>query len=76
MDPVIVDILYTRLDELDKLSPAQLAAVVAALKAYDVPAAAEWRDDLVKAIEAKDWYTAGLGAMSIVSGQLSLKKCP
>ena len=72
----MVDLLIQNITKLKDLSPAQLAAIVAALKAYDDPASAKWRQDEITAIEAKDWATAGLGAMSLVSGQIKLKKCP
>jgi hypothetical protein len=76
MDGAMVDLLIQNITTLKDLSPAQLVAIVAALKAYDDPASAKWRQDEITAIEAKGWTTAGLGAMSLASGQVQLKKCP
>jgi hypothetical protein len=75
MDPATADLLIKNLGHLDKLSAAQLTTIVAALKAMDDPATAEWRQGLVANIEKQDWFAAGTFAMSIVSGQLTLKKC-
>jgi hypothetical protein len=73
-----LDLLMKNITKLDTITPAQLAQIVAALKAYDFPDAAGkgWRDDMVKAIETGDFSTAGLGAMSLVSGQVNLRACP
>ncbi len=74
-----MDLLMKNMSHLDVLTAPQLAGIVAALKAYDFPAGSEgakWRDGMVAAIEKGDFTTAGLGAMSIVSGQVILKACP
>jgi hypothetical protein len=76
MDAATADLLTKNLTKLDTLSPTQLAAIVAALKAYDDPASAEWRQFMVGRIEAKDWFGAGTGAVNIAAGQVKLKKCP
>lgn len=76
MDAATADLLVKNITKLDQLTPAQLSAIVAALKAMVDPATAAWRQQLVADIEAKDWSSAGLAAMSIVSGQIDLKKCP
>jgi len=76
MDPATADLIVNNLTKLKDLSPAQLTAVVTALKAMNDPATASWRDELLANINAKDWYEAGLAAGSIVSGQITLKKCP
>jgi len=76
MDAATADLIVNNLSKLKDLSPAQLTAIVAALRAMDDPPTASWRQALADNIEAKDWYSAGLAAMSIVSGQVKLKKCP
>jgi hypothetical protein len=72
------DLLMDNLSKLGTLTQAQRDEIVAALKAYDFPDANgdRWRDDMVAAITNGDFSTAGLGAMSIVSGQVTLKACP
>jgi hypothetical protein len=76
MDPAAADLILKNLTKLKDLSPAQLTAVVTALKAMNDPATTSWRDELLANINAKDWYEAGLAAMSIVSGQITIRKCP
>jgi hypothetical protein len=76
MDPETADLIVNNLTKLKDLSPAQLTAVITALKAMNDPATTSWRDELLANINAKDWYEAGLAAGSIVSGQITLKKCP
>lgn len=72
------DLLMDNLTKLGSLTQAQRDEIVAALKAYDFPDATgdQWRDGMVTAITKGDFSTAGLGAMSIVSGQVTLKACP
>ena len=72
----MLDVLMTNLSQLETLAPAQLAALVAALKAVNDPASEEWRQGLVSAIEDGKLEDAGLFGMNIVSGDVTLEPCP
>jgi hypothetical protein len=79
MDKATLDLFIKNLSKLEELTQAQRDTIVAALEAYDFGSdatGAKWRDDVVAAVKKGDFSGAGLGAMAIVSGSVSLKACP
>jgi len=76
MDKAAVELLVTNLVKLQTLTADQLASIVVALKASNDPASAKWRQQVAADIESKDWAAAASMAGPLVTGQVTLKKCP
>lgn len=77
MDKEALDLLLENIAQLETLTPAQLATILAAVEAYDPPAGSfgeSWRTFFLNTKDGK-FGDAGRGSFTIRSGELTIQAC-